>query len=374
MANPYRALLLLLLPLLGCEDKVDDDSGVATDGGAADGGATDGGSGDGGSGDGGTPATESEQGCYDLPEGETECTAPGDVPLEQVIPATCGAEVVSVDGAGTPSDSCGWIGGMAPETWCIYPITVIPPEDECDYGRPLVVEGAPRTAALVGRIGWTGPDAGRPDPDLRAEDRAATWARIALAEHASVASFHRFVLELLSLGAPAPLVQLAQDAARDEVVHAQLAFGLASDLAQTPLGPGPLPLDGLAFARDLAELAAATVRDGCIAETLSALQVALARDRATDPREQAVLDTLARDEQRHAALAWQVARWALETGGEPVRAAVTAALEGGPDVAGRSGLLPPEVARQCIERGWAEVIRPAAAALLHGTVGEAAEA
>jgi hypothetical protein len=46
-------------------------------------------------------------------------------------------------------------------------------------------------------------------------------------EHASVAAFARFTLDLLALGAPADLVQSAQQALGDEIAHAELCFGLA---------------------------------------------------------------------------------------------------------------------------------------------------
>ena len=54
------------------------------------------------------------------------------------------------------------------------------------------------------------------------------WTTAARAEHASVASFARFTLQLLHLGAPADLVADAQQAALDEVRHARLCFGVAS--------------------------------------------------------------------------------------------------------------------------------------------------
>ena len=339
MTNPYTSLLLVILPLVGCDDKADDSGG--TDG----------------------PTTSAELGCEQLPAELSECPAPGDVAPTDLTPQTCGATVVSVDGAATLDAGCGWIGVSDKGAWCLYPITVIPPDSPCDYGRPLVIDGAAQVAALVTRRGWTAArDAGLAQDGARAE----TWARIGLAEHASVASFHRFALELMALGAPASLLGLAHAAARDEVRHAELAFALASDFAGVEVGPGPLPLRGLALAGDLVAFAVATARDGCIAETLSALQMAEARDRATDARERAVLQGIAADEARHAALAWQALRWAIDRGGAPVRQAVAAVFAHGPAVVadGAGGLLPGDVARASIQRGWIEVVSPAARELL----------
>ena len=60
----------------------------------------------------------------------------------------------------------------------------------------------------------------------------ARWVKLVTrkgqGEQASVASFARFSLDLLSVGAPADLVDDAHDAAKDEIQHAKLAFGLAS--------------------------------------------------------------------------------------------------------------------------------------------------
>lgn len=46
-------------------------------------------------------------------------------------------------------------------------------------------------------------------------------------EHASVAAFARFTLQLLAMGAPAELVQASVGAAADELDHARLRFGIA---------------------------------------------------------------------------------------------------------------------------------------------------
>jgi len=356
MANPYRALLLLLLPLVGgCPLPDDKDTSDTSD--TSDTTDTDSG------GDTDTAAPVSETGCYFLPTDITECPAPELVPVDQVTPDTCGAEVISVDGAGTPDENCANIGGMAPLSFCRYPITVIPPEEECAYGRPLVIDGAPRLAPLLRRDGWlAGPEAGPAAP----AERAFAWARIGLAEHASIASFSRFALDLLQFGAPADLVADAHAAAADEVRHAKLAFGLAARGALGHVGPGPLDLRAMELSVDLVDLAEATAREGCIAETLSALMMAEAHDRSTDPAERAALAVIARDEARHAALAWRTVRWAAEAGGVPVREALARVFAETPAVPSDAtgGLLAPDVARSVITRGWRDVIGPAAAALL----------
>lgn len=358
MTDSYRSLLLVLLPLVGCPMPSKDDTGEATDTDTSSDTDT-----DDTDTDTDTAATATESGCYSVDPSLTECPAPAEVILDQVIPATCGATVLSVEGEGTLSTSCGWIGGFAPDGWCLYPISVAVPEDPCDYGRPLVLGGRPRLAPLARGAGWAAAPAVEPEGSV---ELAQIWARIGLAEHASVASFSRFALELLAFGAPATLVSAAHAAALDEVRHAKLAFGLASAYAGDTIGPGPLPLAELTVCTDLAAFAAATAREGCVAETLSALQMAEARDRATDPAVRAVLDGIARDEARHAALAWRTVRWAIDVGGAAVRDAVAEALATPPALPSEdsTGLLPPAVARAVIVRGWAEVVAPAAAGLL----------
>src|SRR6185436_7062049 len=104
---------------------------------------------------------------------------------------------------------------------------------------------------------------------------AEAWARDALLEHASVASFGRFALELLAFGAPADLIEAAHRAALDEVRHARLCFALAGAYRGEALAPGAFPFDGaVRLAGDLAALAESAVLEGCVGETLAALQAA----------------------------------------------------------------------------------------------------
>jgi hypothetical protein len=150
---------------------------------------------------------------------------------------------------------------------------------------------------------------------------AAAWAADALAEHASVASFARFSLGLLAVGAPAELVEGAHRAALDELRHAELCFALASRYAGEVLGPGPFPTGRVEPPRTLAALASATVREGCVGETVSAIVAAEQLARATDPEVRRALAVITADEARHAELAWRTVAWALEVGGAEVRAA-----------------------------------------------------
>jgi hypothetical protein len=163
-------------------------------------------------------------------------------------------------------------------------------------------------------------------PDV-ARALAAAWARDAQFEHASIASFSRFALELLSVAAPAELVASAHRAALDEVEHAQLCFSLASVYAGVALGPAALPLDASAFATPaLSSMAHACVLEGCVNETLAALEARAAHPAAEPAAVRDALQAIERQESEHAALAFRFVSWAVGVGGVEVRAAARAAF------------------------------------------------
>ena len=229
------------------------------------------------------------------------------------------------------SDGC-WVSGILEGPLgggesCCYLVQT----EYCGVGRPLVIDATARTAPARRdeRGGWaTG--AAPSVAGLSAAVRAALaeeWTRAALFEHASVASFSRFSLELLAAGAPAELVEAAHRAALDEVRHAELAFALASAYRGEAVAPGPLPIGGeLAVASDLAAIAASAAVEGCVGETIAAVQAAEQLARATDPAVRAALEAIAEDEARHAELAWRTVAWAARAGGDGVRCALADAF------------------------------------------------
>lgn len=209
--------------------------------------------------------------------------------------------------------------------------------DECCYtywtgsccGRPFVVGGLARDAGCAPRSDWlaeplravTGLDA------ATREALASAWLRDAQLEHASVASFSRFVLQLLAVGAPAALVERAQGAIGDEVKHARLCFSLASRYAARALGPGRLDVDGSLGSCDLADVAARAVHEGCVGETLAALEAESRLAEAEDARVREALTIIRDDETAHAELAWAFVQWSIQEGGSAVRAAVERAFD-----------------------------------------------
>ena len=163
-------------------------------------------------------------------------------------------------------------------------------------------------------------------PEL-AQALAQSWGEAALAEHASIASFGRFSLQLLAVGAPPALLVDTHRAALDEVEHARMCFAIAGIFAGEPLGPGPLAVEPHALGSlELPAVAAATAVEGCLGETLGVHEAEEAARLSESPAIRAALTTIARDESRHAELAWRFLGWAIATGGSATRAAVREAV------------------------------------------------
>ncbi len=206
-------------------------------------------------------------------------------------------------------------------------------------GRPLIVAGQPRVAGLV-----SGDDWGQPGPELAGlaarvarlspalrNELAQAWRQDGLVEHASIAAFSAFALELMGLGAPQEFLSRTLAAATDEVRHAQLCFGLANTFDATNQAPAPLALADVAPRTDLEQIAAAVVEEACCAETAGALLAARQLEGATDPSVRAALSSIVEDETRHAELGWSFVAWALSRAGDSLRPVLAASFERGLD-------------------------------------------
>jgi hypothetical protein len=181
-------------------------------------------------------------------------------------------------------------------------------------GRPFLVEGAQRQSELSVDATWL--ERSVANAPLAALDEASRtaiaqhFAEAGLMEHASIAAFARFALQLLALGAPPELVADATRAMADETRHARVCFALASRYAGRDLGPGPLEVAGALGVVDLLEVVELVVAEGCLGETTAALEAAWAAEGATDPAVREALGAIAEDEARHAALALRFVAWA----------------------------------------------------------------
>jgi len=184
-------------------------------------------------------------------------------------------------------------------------------------GRPFLVDGIARAASVREGAAWLDSDLESPilEPMPEAARRALAehYAQTGLMEHASIAAFGRFVLELLAVGAPPALVEEATRALADETRHARLAFTLAARYAGTPSGPGPLPMDGALGTVALLDVVDRAIVEGCLGETGAALEAAWAASTAQDEVVKTTLAGIADDEARHAALAFRFVAWAATT-------------------------------------------------------------
>jgi hypothetical protein len=132
-----------------------------------------------------------------------------------------------------------------------------------------------------------------------------TFAEMARLEAASVHAFRRLRAELAHHGAPRSILRACSRAARDEVRHARTTRALARRRGQETSAPivGPMR------ARSLEALALENAVEGCVRETWGAFQATRTAHAHAELDVRAAMKRIARDETRHAALAWTLAAW-----------------------------------------------------------------
>lgn len=182
-------------------------------------------------------------------------------------------------------------------------------------------EGTTIVAEAVANTHWTAEAADLPDA-AREE-----WLNDALLEHASVAAFARFSLELLAIGAPARFVEESHHAALDEIEHARLCFALAS--SSSLLGAGPLALEGVRVRSNVADVVRAAAEECCCGETFAALVAERALATATHAGARHALARISSDEAKHAELGWRFIAWAIGRFGDVARDAALAGIDAG---------------------------------------------
>ncbi len=241
----------------------------------------------------------------------------------------------------------------------------------CVIGRPLVVDGVAERAQPTERADWC---ALLEDGESSHAAASRFWLDAAALEHASVASFSRFSLQLLALGAPPGLLVDTHAAALDEIEHARLAYGLAGKLGARSRGPARLPAATSPIATDVAAIVEGLVVEGCVGETLGALEASAQLEDATGAARR-VLERIAPDEARHAELAWRSLAWLVAEHGSVASDAATRAFEQAArevrrdlpptrDASPRHGLLSAEAIRAVRLAALREVVEPLARAVL----------
>jgi hypothetical protein len=228
------------------------------------------------------------------------------------VSSLCGTARPGAFDCQTPEDECAGPGDCSDAQHCEHDGTRFVCRATPACGRPFVVDGAARTAALAKGGDWCAVCDALNPTELSSEERATVarhFCDAGLMEHASIAAFARFSLQLLALGAPAELVEETTRAIEDETRHAKICFGIAARYGDRAFGPGKLELTGALEALDLLGVADLVITEGCLGETSAALEAAWAAE-AAEPALAQLLRGIADDELRHAALAFRFVAWA----------------------------------------------------------------
>jgi hypothetical protein len=177
---------------------------------------------------------------------------------------------------------------------------------ECSYTT------TPSGAPAVSCASYTIPcHTGRRPAGIASEIRVAPgladyFVAAAQLEAVSVEAFRVLRDELHALGAPRRLQRRALASAGDEVRHARVMSALARRHGGVP---APVRVERRPL-RPLEEVALENAVEGCVRETYGALVATWQASVAPDRRVRAAMARIARDETRHAELAWDVMRWA----------------------------------------------------------------
>jgi hypothetical protein len=132
---------------------------------------------------------------------------------------------------------------------------------------------------------------------------------VARSEAASVAAFLQLRLDLAAIGAPPSLIDAARSAARDEVVHARLALALARRYGLEPTTTVARASKPVRRMPVLVELALENALSGCVGESYGVFLHAAQSLAARDVEVRRFARRIARDESRHAALAFRLFDW-----------------------------------------------------------------
>lgn len=131
------------------------------------------------------------------------------------------------------------------------------------------------------------------------------FAEMARLEAASVTAFQHLRRQLVAHGAPRRLARAAERAARDEIQHARMTRALARRYGAVPAEPVVEPRG----VGSLQDMAVENAVEGCVREAFGALVACWQARAATDPVIRSAMKRIARDETRHAALAFEVGAW-----------------------------------------------------------------
>jgi hypothetical protein len=148
--------------------------------------------------------------------------------------------------------------------------------------------------------------------DVEMDERARFWLEGAAAEHASVAEFARLSLVLMTMGAPPELLAETHRAALDEIAHAKTCFAIAGKITGITHSAGPLDVARAPRDASIEGLASCTLRDGCVGEAAAAMELEALASVEEDEDVATAIAGMAKDERRHAELAWSILEFAID--------------------------------------------------------------
>ena len=235
----------------------------------------------------------------------TPCALASTTPTT-VIPGGCSEGFPLLGNAAT----CGVPGGgILPVSQCLIlcpPNMMGMPPKSCDVVDGMGTMGATLFCNYAPCATGRRPPGLAPSSARGADPVARFLAATAHLEAASVVAFDRLAGELAAHGAPETLVRAARRSAREEVRHARVTGRLAERAGACP---EPVTVTAEAAPRTLEAIAADNAVEGCVRETFGAVVAKRQAEAAGDPEVRRAMETIARDETRHAQLSWERSRW-----------------------------------------------------------------
>eukprot|EP01084_Bolivina_argentea_P309124 534659_1 len=143
-----------------------------------------------------------------------------------------------------------------------------------------------------------------------------SWMQKAFSEHASIGSFAKFALDLMSLGAPLWFLETANKAALDEIEHTKISFDILNMYLRNNMFDNvcimykEFPSHVIDVNGDWNRISMDTAIGGCIGETLSAFTYL--NDDVNDNMLNEYLNKIVMDEIRHASFAWVSVKWIID--------------------------------------------------------------
>ena len=186
----------------------------------------------------------------------------------------------------------------------------------CAVGRPLTNGTSYQMAPLSSGDGWTNDDLTINCAYLSKEEIATVishWENVTQLEHSSIASFSRFSLQMMAMGAPADILLAIQKATSDEIRHTQRAADILSGLIGSKVTLGAFPIKGLSIESSREALISNLIKEACFAETLGVAELTAALKWCDHPEISAHLSEVLEEETEHAHLAWKALKWLVES-------------------------------------------------------------